>query len=311
MNRTHFLFTVGLIGHAALLAQTQPGVPAFQSFGGGRGLAAQPFPRTETGKPFSATVTTQTTQTLSDGTHVNQTTTTLQYRDAEGRVRTETNQPGGPSAAQTKIITIRDSVAGVTYRLDPVNKSAVKLSQGGGGAMAGSVIQATGRGRGGSDDTARQATLQRVQESLADLRRQYEEAATLEASRQAQAAGGRGGRRGGGDNAPQPVMPTQATTNNPNELVEDLGTLTVNGVSAHGTRVTTVVPVGAIGNDREFRSVSERWFSSDLNLLVKSVNTDPRFGATTYELTNISRQSPDPSLFQVPADYTLAPNGVR
>jgi hypothetical protein len=89
-------------------------------------------------------------------------------------------------------------------------------------------------------------------------------------------------------------QPPQAPANNPNEIVEDLGTMTVNGVPARGTRITTVVPLGAIGNDREFRSVNERWFSSDLNLLIKSINTDPRFGTTTYELTNISRQPPDP-----------------
>ncbi len=87
---------------------------------------------------------------------------------------------------------------------------------------------------------------------------------------------------------------------------EDLGTMNVNGVHARGTRITTTVPVGAIGNDREFKSVTERWFSPDLNLLVKSVSTDPRFGTTRYELTNISRQPPDPSLFQAPADYKLS-----
>src|SRR5262249_41894413 len=76
---------------------------------------------------------------------------------------------------------------------------------------------------------------------------------------------------------------------NPNNTVEDLGTLTVNGVPARGTRITTVIPVGAIGNDREFRSVDERWYSPDLNMLVKSVSTDPRFGTTTHEMTNISR----------------------
>lgn len=87
---------------------------------------------------------------------------------------------------------------------------------------------------------------------------------------------------------------------------------TINGVLARGTRITTVIPQGAIGNDREFRSISERWFSPDLNLLIRSVSTDPRFGTTTFELTNISRQSPDPSLFRVPADYTTAqPNNRR
>jgi hypothetical protein len=94
-----------------------------------------------------------------------------------------------------------------------------------------------------------------------------------------------------------------------NETTEDLSSKLVNGVMAQGTRVTTVVPVGAIGNDKEFRSVTERWFSPDLNLLIKSVSTDPRFGTTTYELTNISRQPPDPALFRPPADYTMVGSG--
>jgi hypothetical protein len=76
-------------------------------------------------------------------------------------------------------------------------------------------------------------------------------------------------------------------------------------------RVTTVVPAGAIGNDRDFRSVSARWFSSDLNLLIKSVNTDPRFGTTTYELTNIRVGPPDPELFQPPADYRAVSNVIE
>jgi hypothetical protein len=39
-------------------------------------------------------------------------------------------------------------------------------------------------------------------------------------------------------------------------------------------------------------------------MLVKSSNKDPRFGETTYELTNIDRNVPSPALFQVPADCT-------
>jgi hypothetical protein len=310
MNRTYFLLVAGLMCHAELVAQGQPAGTAWQSFGG-RGVAAQPLPRQEAGKPFSATATTQTTQTLADGTHVSQTTTVVQYRDAEGRVRTETTQPGGPSSGPTKVITIRDPVANVTYRLDPANKSATKLPMAGAAAGGrGGIVQATaqpsydavvaaqaagGRGRGASGDSAGRAP----------------EAQTAYQATYEQLAAGRGGRRGGSGDTPAriTIQPGQAVVlppaDNSNDIVDDLGTLTVNGVAARGTRVTTVVKVGAIGNDREFRSVSERWFSSDLNLLVKSVNTDPRFGTTTYELTNISRQPPDSSLFQVPADYTI------
>jgi hypothetical protein len=42
-----------------------------------------------------------------------------------------------------------------------------------------------------------------------------------------------------------------------------------------------------------------------LQMMVKTSNSDPRFGTTTFEMTGISRAEPDPSLFQVPADYTV------
>ena len=86
---------------------------------------------------------------------------------------------------------------------------------------------------------------------------------------------------------------------------EDLGTQTFNGVNAAGTRVTVTIPVGAFGNNRELKVVNERWYSPELQTLVKSSNSDPRFGVNSYELTNILRTDPDPALFQPPADYTL------
>jgi hypothetical protein len=36
-------------------------------------------------------------------------------------------------------------------------------------------------------------------------------------------------------------------------------------------------------------------------MLIKSVNKDPRFGETSYELTNIQQGAPDASLFKIPA----------
>lgn len=87
--------------------------------------------------------------------------------------------------------------------------------------------------------------------------------------------------------------------------VKNIGTKTVNGVAALGTRTTSIIPAGSIGNDRDLPIEAERWFSQDLQLLVKSTYTDPRFGAVTYELTHISRNAPDPALFQVPAGYAV------
>jgi len=87
-------------------------------------------------------------------------------------------------------------------------------------------------------------------------------------------------------------------------VTEDLAPQFLNGVYAKGARVTTTIPAGTIGNDHDLKVINERWYSDDLKLLLKSSNSDPRFGVTTYELTDISQVSPDPALFQIPADYT-------
>lgn len=86
---------------------------------------------------------------------------------------------------------------------------------------------------------------------------------------------------------------------------ESLGTQMVNGVSAEGTRVTRTIPVGQIGNDKALQMVSERWYSPDLQIVVKSTRTDPRFGTTTYNVTNIQRTEPAATLFTVPSDFTV------
>lgn len=87
--------------------------------------------------------------------------------------------------------------------------------------------------------------------------------------------------------------------------VDNLGSRTINGVAAQGVRVTTTIPAGTIGNDRDLPVVTERWIATDLQVVVKSVYSDERFGTTTYELTNIVRTPPDAALFQVPAGYPL------
>jgi len=87
-------------------------------------------------------------------------------------------------------------------------------------------------------------------------------------------------------------------------ITEDLPSQFLSGVYVKGARVTTTIPSGTIGNDRDLKVVNERWYSDDLKLLLKSSNSDPRFGVTTYELTDILQAPPDPSLFQIPAGYT-------
>jgi hypothetical protein len=91
--------------------------------------------------------------------------------------------------------------------------------------------------------------------------------------------------------------------------VESLGTQMVNGVNAEGTRTTHTIAAGVIGNDNAIQVVSERWFSPDLQTVVKSTRTDPRFGTTTFSLTNIQKAEPAATLFAVPADYAVQAGG--
>lgn len=92
---------------------------------------------------------------------------------------------------------------------------------------------------------------------------------------------------------------------NGNLKKEDLGTQTITGVTAQGTRITRIIPAGQIGNEKPITIVRESWYSNDLQTVVMSKHSDPWSGETTYTLTNIQRTEPDASLFAVPSDYTV------
>jgi hypothetical protein len=79
----------------------------------------------------------------------------------------------------------------------------------------------------------------------------------------------------------------------------------IEGVVAEGTRTTITIPANTIGNERALEIVSERWYSPELQLEVLTRRNDPRFGETTYGLTNIQRSEPSPLLIEVPTDYTV------
>jgi hypothetical protein len=80
---------------------------------------------------------------------------------------------------------------------------------------------------------------------------------------------------------------------------ESLGTRVIEGIATEGTRTTVTIPSGAIGNERPIKSVTERWFSPELRIVILSRRSDPRFGETTYRLTKITRAEPPAALFEV------------
>jgi hypothetical protein len=86
---------------------------------------------------------------------------------------------------------------------------------------------------------------------------------------------------------------------------EQLGGKTLAGVYAEGIRVTRTIPVGAEGNDRPMTTVVETWYSPELKITLLLVNSDPRTGTRTTEVTELDRAEPDPAVFQVPEGYTV------
>jgi hypothetical protein len=86
---------------------------------------------------------------------------------------------------------------------------------------------------------------------------------------------------------------------------ESLGTKTIEGIQVAGTRTTSTIPAGTIGNEEDLTTTREEWHSPELKLVVQSTQNDPRFGQTTYTLNDIQQSPPDAALFQVPADYKV------
>jgi len=87
---------------------------------------------------------------------------------------------------------------------------------------------------------------------------------------------------------------------------EDLGTQSIEGQPATGKRMTETIPAGGIGNQQPIQVVRETWISTSLHVPLLIKTSDPRFGATSMQLSNVVTAEPDPSLFLPPADYTPA-----
>jgi hypothetical protein len=279
MNRN--LWTSSLLAGALVLssgtarAQDAPPPPAFGQADGpggplGERIELLGFEGLRPGKvvkgaPFTATASSETTQTLQDGTKIDRTTSSTLYRDSQGRFRRDVTLSGFgalQTAGKPRTVTvIGDPVAGVHYVLDPEKKVARKMTRPDGGK------------NGGPNGDA-QAFEQKMQQRMA------KEEASGEVTR------------------------------------TSLGTQTLkeNGLSAEGTRITRTIPTGQIGNSNPIQIVFERWYSPDLQMVVKSTRTDPRFGTTTYVLTNVQHTEPAAALFTVPADYAVkegGPGGLR
>lgn len=88
--------------------------------------------KTVKGAPFSATAETSYVQPLLGGGQVTRKSTAQVYRDSEGRTRREQklNQVGPFATAEDtpEMVFINDPVAGVSYTLNPSNRTARKMT---------------------------------------------------------------------------------------------------------------------------------------------------------------------------------------
>ncbi len=86
---------------------------------------------------------------------------------------------------------------------------------------------------------------------------------------------------------------------------EQLGQKAIDGLVVVGSRISQIIPVGAMRNDRPFTITTEFWVSPELKMPVYTKTSDPRVGEMLIILKDISRAEPDAALFQIPKDYQV------
>ena len=231
--------------------------------------------RVTTDRPYSAEAVNESLQVLADGNKIHRTSVTRVYRDSAGRTRREMLNDDGT----VRSIKISDPVSNVSYTLDPATKTATK-----GGAA---VVTRGAAGAGGSVASTRPVPGVAVGSGSTS-------------------AGGSGGSTAGFATITQGVAGANAVTAvRGGGTREALDPQVIEGLTVTGTRTTTTIPAGDVGNAQEIKIISEQWTSDELELLVMTKHRDPRSGESVYRLRNVLRIEPDPSLFTVPADYTL------
>ena len=258
------------------------------------------------GAPYSAQATNESVQTLAGGNRIVRQNTSMIYRDSQGRTRREQtiSVVGGFSAqgkpAQTTFI--NDPVAGVNYILDTENKTARKVDYAAKIAAEKDMVAMKKR---------RAADAAPPSEDKAAVDKTVVEKMAIEKA--AAASGGFTFEMRTGPGGGPPVMagkgPVMMMGNKQNTKKEELGKQTIEGVEAEGTRYVTTLAAGEIGNELPIEMVFETWFSPELQTVVMSKHSDPRFGENTYRLTNINRSEPAHSLFEVPSDFTIQEAG--
>lgn len=258
--------------------------------------------------PFSAEAVSESVQTLADGNRIVRNSTSKLYRNSEGSFRRE--MKGGSGGVLGSFytfgegVTIMDQVGGYRYMIDPnlkttrqtmISPPAQLRVISGLDERAKSELRAAAAASGTSTIDGAQ-----LSERLKGEIRTVVAAAPAVAARTAVAA------YAAADSLHAVSGTFSVGTNSKWESRTDqLGMQSIEGVEAEGTRTVTTIPAGAIGNERPIEITYEKWYSRELQLVVMSKHSDPRFGEQSYRLTNIVLSEPDPSLFSPPSGYRV------
>jgi hypothetical protein len=102
-----------------------------------------------------------------------------------------------------------------------------------------------------------------------------------------------------------PRKPKTPALPNPSLHIEDLGTTTLNGLPAKGTRRTLAIPYNKSETGEPFQIEDETWYSEDLHLNLLVRHSDSRMGVETVGVSDLKRIEPPASMFQVPPGYKI------
>ncbi len=235
------------------------------------------------GQPYTAEATTEVVRVLADGTRVTNKNSSSMARDKDGRTRRENTfgniGPWATAGQQApRVVTISDPVSKEVYILDMNAKTYRKVKSG---------QPAVWQSRSSSQD-GKEVVEKRVEVVMSDRKG---EAGMFTAAVPAPAAAGA-------------VMFHDFDPKNAKK--ENLGRQNMEGVMVDGTRETVTIPAGEIGNDRPIVSVTENWYSPELQMVISTKTNDPQFGESTYRVSNLRRGEPNADLFKVPADFKPA-----
>lgn len=89
------------------------------------------------------------------------------------------------------------------------------------------------------------------------------------------------------------------------QAVENLGKQVIAGLETEGTRASTTLNPGVVGNDRPMTITREFWYSPQLGFNLLSKRVDPRIGTQTFTIIELSLSEPEPQIFEPPDGYKI------